>query len=150
MKKLVLLSIMLLTTSFALAQTIPVTFAWDASVTPSTPENPIKYKLCLSPTAPATWPAGANPTDRICADAGILLEQLLNMTVGTRYIFATAYYFGMTVDGVIDPTKFLESGPSNVLKVVVFAPPGNPSKVRVKSITNVMNSTSGQILKAGR
>jgi hypothetical protein len=135
MKNYVFLSLMLLLATITSAQTIPVTFAWDASVTPSTTENPIKYKLCLSPTAPATWPAGTNPTDRICAETGPLLEWKFDMTVGTRYVFATAYYYGMTVDGAIDTTKFLESGPSNVLRIEVFAPPGRPDKVRIKTTT---------------
>ena len=150
MKSYIFLILMLSLTTLASAQTLPVTFAWDASTTPGTTANPIKYKLCLSPTAPTTWPAGQNPTDRICADAGTALEWKFDMTLGVRYVFATARNFGLTADGVINPNFEQESGPSNVLRIEVFAPPGRPDKVRIKSVTQAMNSISGQTLRTGR
>lgn len=143
---------MFLLTTLAYAQTpfVPVTFAWDASTTVGTVENPIKYNLCSTSIVPTSWPAGGFPPDRAARNAGTALELQVGIVVGTFYFFATAYYYGMTVDGVLDTTKTLESGPSNVLKIVVFAPPGNPSKVRIKSVTAAMGSTSGQTIRAGK
>lgn len=145
---LLIAALLLSTLAHAQAPFIPVTFAWDTSSTVGTVENPIKYNLCSTSIAPANWPAGGFPPDRAARNAGTALELQMGIVVGTFYFFATAYYYGMTVDGVLDTTKTLESGPSNVLKIVVFAPPGNPSKVRIKSVTNAMGSTSGQTIKA--
>lgn len=146
MKRILFTLIFLSLASIASAQTLPVIFQWDASATPSTTTNPIKYKLCLSSIAPATWPVGGFPSDRICADTLTALEWKFDMAVGIKYVFATARNFGLTVDGVIDPTKEQESGPSNVLKIEVFAPPGRPDKVRIKSVTQAMGTTSGATL----
>lgn len=141
---------LLLISGLVFAQSIPVTFQWDASATIGTTDNPIKYRMCSSSIAPASWPTGGFPTDRVVRDAGTALEFPVNIVVGTFYFFATAYNYGMTVDGVIDTTKLQESGPSNVLKIVVTAPPGNPSKVRIKSVTQVQGTTSGQTMKVGK
>ena len=136
--------------SFAGAQTLPLSFAWDASSTPGTVDNPIKYRLCSSLLPPSTWPVGSLPADWVIRDAGTALELNTNVIVGTYYFFATAINYGLTVDGILDTTKLQESGPSNVLKLVVTAPPGNPLKIRLKSVSTVMGSSSGSTLGVNR
>lgn len=136
--------------SFLSAQTLPLSFQWDASATQGTVDNPIKYRLCSSMLPPSAWPVGSLPTDRVIRDAGTSLELNVNSTIGTYYYFATAYNYGLTVDGVIDTTKLQESGPSNVLKIVITSPPGNPLKLRLKSVSIVAGSQSGAILGINR
>ena len=122
-------------TASAAAQQIKVTFQWDASATQSTPENPIKYRLCWMPAMPPT--DGTYPETRTINEAGDSLVYDATMGTGTFYVFATAFYYGMRVDAVLDATRLLESGPSNVIKIEIFAPPGNPSKIRIKGATAV-------------
>jgi hypothetical protein len=112
--------------------------------------NPVKYKLCTSAVDPISWPSGALPADRVCTDVGIALQQALQMAVGVKFVFATAYNLGLSVDGTPNPAVVQESGPSNVLKVEIFAPPGRPDKLRVKSVQQVMDSTSGRFMKMGK
>ena len=133
----------LLMVPLAAAQTLPVIFQWDASTSPSPTENPIKYRLCTSATAP---PYAALPGDRVCADAGAALEQTLQMVVGIKYVFATARNLGVASDGTLDPNYEQESGPSNVLRIEVFAPPGRPDKIRIKSVQQAWGSLNGQTL----
>ena len=71
---LIVFAILAMATIASAQTTLPVTFQWDASTTPGTTDNPIRYRLCTSVTAPATWPTGGLPTDRVCGDAGLLLE----------------------------------------------------------------------------
>ena len=147
MKTLCAFLAILLVPGIAAAQALlPVTFQWDASATPSTTENPIKYRVCYSLQAPANWPAGSLPTDRVCADAGTLLEWRLSMPTGTRYVFCTARNYGVTSDGVINPGYEQESGASNVLRIEIFAPPGNPKNIRIKSVSAAMQTISGQTM----
>ena len=132
----------------AWAQTLSVPYQWDASADgPGPVNNPVKYKLCTSAVDPISWPSGGFPVDRVCTDAGIALQQALQMAVGIKFVFATAYNLGLSVDGTPNPALVQESGPSNVLKVEIFAPPGRPDKLRVKSVQQVMDSTSGQFMK---
>ena len=149
-RRIFLTSFFSLLTSFAGAQTLPLSFAWDASATPGTTDNPIKYRLCSSLLPPSAWPVGALPSDRVIREAGTALELNTNVMIGTYYFFATAYNYGLTVDGVLDTTKLQESGPSNVLKLVVTAPPGNPLKIRLKSVSIVAGSASGSTLGVNR
>jgi len=135
----------------AIAQTLAVPYQWDASADgPGPVNNPVKYKLCTSAVDPISWPSGSFPADRVCIDAGIVLQQTLQMAVGIKFVFATAYNLGLSVDGTPNPAVVQESGPSNVLKVEIFAPPGRPDKLRVKSVQQVMDSTSGQFMKMGK
>ncbi|MCJ7761674.1 hypothetical protein MUP59_11135 [Candidatus Bathyarchaeota archaeon] len=151
MKRLLfLISFFILFVSFVGAQSLPLSFAWDASATPGTIENPIKYRLCSTMLPPVGWPVGGLPPDRVIREAGTSLELNTGIMVGTYYFFATAYNYGLTVDGVLDTTKFQESGPSNVLKLVVTAPPGNPLKLRLKSVSIVAGSQSGSTLGVNR
>jgi len=127
----------------AAAQTLPVIFQWDASPSPSPVENPIKYRLCTSVTAP---PYTELPVNRVCTDAGVALEQSLQMAVGVKYVFATARNLGVSSDGTLNPAYEQESGPSNVLRVEVFAPPGRPDKIRIKSVQQAWGTENGQTL----
>jgi hypothetical protein len=132
----------------AIAQTLAVPYQWDASADgPGPVNNPVKYKLCTSAVDPISWPSGSFPADRVCIDAGIVLQQTLQMAVGIKFVFATAYNLGLSVDGTPNPAVVQESGPSNILKVEIFAPPGRPDKLRVKSVQQVMDSTTGQFMK---
>lgn len=149
-RRIFLTSFFSLFASFAGAQTLPLSFAWDASTTPGTVENPIKYRLCSTMLPPAGWPVGGLPSDRVIREAGTALELNTNIMIGTYYFFATAINYGLTVDGVLDTTKLQESGPSNVLKLVVTAPPGNPLKIRLKSVSTVAGSQSGSTLGVNR
>jgi hypothetical protein len=134
---------------FLQAQTLPLLFQWDPSATQGTADNPIKYRLCSSRLPPASWTTPL-PSDRVINEAGTALEFNVNSMVGTYYYFATAYNYGLSVDGVLDLTKIQESGPSNVLKIVITSPPGNPLKLRLKSVSVVAGSTSGATLGVNR
>jgi hypothetical protein len=149
-RRIFLTSFFGLLTSFAGAQTLPLSFAWDASATLGTVDNPIKYRLCSTMLPPTGWPVGGLPSDRVIRESGTALELNTNVMIGTYYFFATAYNYGLTVDGVLDTTKFQESGPSNILKLVVTAPPGNPLKIRLKSVSIVAGSASGTTLGVNR
>lgn len=140
MKRLFVLSLFLAIPAVLSAQTLPVTFQWDASATVGTADNPIKYNMCHSAAAPV---GGGLPADRVCVDAATALEALVQAPRGVRFYFATARMFALTVDGALSG-DVMESGPSNVLRVEVFAPPGNPSKIRIKSVTQAMDTSSGQ------
>ena len=141
MKRLTLLLVTLLIAStVAMAQSVPATFAWDASVDgPGPDNNPVKYRLYVS----TTLPAGSIPADAVQNDAGIALEKTVTFTTGTFYVFATAYWNALTVNGLPVAGTVLESGLSNVLKVEVRVPPGNPKNAKFK-VTNVAQSTTGQ------
>jgi len=103
---------------------LTVTFAWDASATPSPADNPIKYKLYTSAS-----PDYSSPT---VVEAGTALEVQKALAVGRVWVWCTAYYNAL-VDGL--PTgPVLESDKSNVLQIEVFAPPGRPDKPRIKSV----------------
>jgi hypothetical protein len=142
MKSLTLFLAMMLVAAFALAQAqTPVTFAWDASDSAATAPagNPVNYRLYVSTTLPTgTVPAGAT-----VHDTGIVLEHLVQFTSGTFYVFCTAYWNALTVDGAPIAGTTLESGLSNVLKVEVKVPPGNPKNARFK-VTTVAESQTGQ------
>lgn len=132
-----LLFVLALLASPAAAQSITKTFAWDASTTTSTPENPIRYKFYVCP----------NQTYTNCTigDAGTALEFQYPLVTGVSYVYVTAWYNALTVDGV--PTSdVLESGKSNILKLEVRVPPGNPGNARIK-VTQIAGSASGQTLK---
>ena len=141
MKRLtLLLATLLIASTMALAQSVPATFAWDASTDgPGPANNPVKYRLYVS----AVLPTGTIPAGAAQNDAGIALEKAVTFTTGTYYIFATAYWNALTVDGLPVADTILESGLSNVLKVEVRVPPGNPKNAKFK-VTNVAQSTTGQ------
>ena len=125
--KTLLLTVMLITLcAVAQAQTVTITFAWDASTDgPGPADNPVKYKLYKCTDAAAT----------LCTstDAGPALTLAQSVTTGTTYWYATAYQNGIIADGV--PMGILESGKSNVLKLIVNVPPGNPKNAKVRSYT---------------
>ena len=126
MKRLILLLVVLLVPTMAVAQTVTITFAWDASLSgPGPVDNPVKYKLYKCTDVAAT----------LCtsADAGIALTLAQSVATGTTYWYATAYQNGIIADGV--PMGILESGKSNVLKLIVNVPPGNPKNAKVRSYT---------------
>ena len=147
MKKLMLLALFTLLCTTVYAQQINVTFAWDASESAATqtPSNPVKYRLCLSPVAPPYSPL---PETRTIVDTGTALEGVLPISRGITYVFATAYWCGLMSDGVCqDPVGTVsESGPSNVLKLEVTIPPGNPRNYRIRSSV-VAKTQSGQTIR---
>lgn len=126
--------------SFPIQAQIVKTFAWDASDSAATapPANPVKYRLY-------------NCTDQTyssCAivDAGTALQVDMSLHDGTQYLYCTAYWFSLVVDGVPQGTDTIESGKSNILKAEVKVPPGNPKNAKVK-ITTIASSMSGQTLR---
>jgi hypothetical protein len=119
----------------------PATFAWDASIDAATApaNNPVKYRLYIVTTIPgSTVPVGSVPRD-----AGTALEKSASFPSGTFYVFVTAYWNALTVDGVPIAGSVVESGLSNVLKVEVKVPPGNPRNAKFK-VTTVAGSQTGQ------
>ena len=132
----------------ASAQTVNITFAWDASDSAATAPatNPVKYRLCTSATAP---PYTTLPADRVITEAGTALEKMVPLGRGTVYAFATAYWCATVVDGVCQGTAIAESGPSNVLKVDISIPPGNPKNFKVKA-TQIAETMNGQTMQMAR
>jgi len=115
--------LMILFVAVAEAQ-VNITFGWDPSADgPGPADNPIKYKLYKCTDAGAT----------ICTavDAGTALELTQSVTTGVTYWYVTAYNMGLVVDGV--PSGIQESGKSNILKLVVNQPPGNPKNAKVRT-----------------
>lgn len=115
---------------------LTVTFAWDASTTPSPADNPIKYRLYMSANSDLSAPT--------VTDTGQSLEMAKGLAVGRVWVWATCYYNAI-VDGT--PTgPIIESDKSNILAIEVFAPPGRPDKARIKSVT-IIGSLNGQEVK---
>ena len=52
-------------------------------------------------------------------------------TEGSCYVFATAHWCAVISDGACSGTATVESGASNVLRLPVQVPPGNPQNYRV-------------------
>lgn len=138
----------MLTVAFALAACAiaaaqaDVTFAWDVSdsAAGAPANNPVRYRLYSCADQALTQ----------CApnEAGTALEHKLTLAGGVYYILARAYWNALTVDG--NPTgDALESGNSNVLKVEVHVPPGNPKNTRVR-VTTVAESETGQAVQMKR
>lgn len=109
---------------------VNVTFGWDASDSAATAPagNPVKYRLYTS----AISPNGAIPAGAVRHDAGTALEFMVPMTAGSYYVFATAYWCAIVVDGACSGTETVESGLSNVLQLQIQVPPGNPKNYRVR------------------
>ena len=63
------------------------------------------------------------------------------LVAGTTYWYATAYWNTIMGDGT--PAGIGESGKSNILKVVVSIPPGNPKNYKIR--TSSIGSNSGSI-----
>jgi len=134
------LLVAVLAAPMAQAQSLAVNFQWDASSDDAAAAgtvNPIKYRLKVSPNADLSLPAVVE-SDRA-------LTASVTIPVGVVYVYATAYRYALVNDTPTGPE--LESGPSNVLKLEVFAPPGRPDKVRLKSVTTVAESQSGSTVK---
>lgn len=122
------------------AQTLPVTFVWDPSTTAG-----VSYRLCWMPVAPPD--AAPYPDTRVIHESGPALEYQAQMPTGIFYVFATATVPAMTVDGI--PGGLLESGPSNVLRIEVFSPPGRPDKIRIKSVSQVADNGQAVTVRSG-
>ncbi len=113
---------------------VEITFAWDASGDDTRDPaslNPVKYRLHTSATAPVD---GAIPAGAISHEAGTALELMLPLTAGSYYVFATCYWCAVVSDGACSGNATVESGPSNVLRLLVQVPPGNPRNYRVRII----------------
>lgn len=132
----------------AFGQTVNITFTWDASDSAATApaSNPVKYRMCTSATAP---PYATLPADRTIAETGTALEKMIPLGRGTVYAFATAYWCATVVDGVCQGTEIAESGPSNILKVDISIPPGNPKNYKVKT-TSIAETTNGQTMQMAK
>ena len=147
MRRTLLLLTFLLLAASAWAQAVNVIFQWDASDSAATQAaaNPVKYRLCSSLTAP---PYATLPADRIILGVETALEGTLSLTRGTFYVFATAYWCGLMVDDVCEDLlgTVSESGHSNILKVELTIPPGNPKNYRIRT-SSVAASQSGQTLR---
>lgn len=135
MKKLFLISVFLLFVSVASAQAVNVTFQWDPSPDAATApaDNPVKYKIYKCTDALATQCLAG-------MDVGTALTTVQPLVAGTTYWYATAYWNTVMGDGV--PAGTSESAKSNILKVVVTIPPGNPKnyKIRTSSLGSIPGS----------
>lgn len=141
-------SVMLVMRVATFAQSVNITFAWDASSDagnfPAT--NPVKYRLNVSATAP---PYATLPADRQIVEADTALEAVRPFTRGSYFVFATAYACAVVSDGICQGTEIAESGASNVLKIDVSIPPGKPGNYRIRQ-TQLAESTSGQTMQMAR
>ena len=132
MKKLLLITFMLFAAS-AFAQ-VNVQFAWDASDTPSTAENPIRYYLYQCSDIALTNCAQHD------ADTALTYGPISLTHASTTWFYATARNFSLEVDGT--PTGDLQESPkSNILQVKAFSPPGNPKNQRIQ-VVQIGESTS--------
>lgn len=135
MKKLMFLIFVLFTVPL-MAQ-VNVQLAWDASATPSTPENPIQYYLyaCLDSALKncAQYDAAQNLTY-----GPIALQHAT-----TTWFYATARNHAIAIiNEAGETTMFVqESDKSNILQVKAFAPPGNPKNNRIQ-VTQVGEAKS--------
>jgi hypothetical protein len=117
----------------AFAQTpVNITFGWDKSSDDTRnplDTHPITYKLYVSTTAPT---GGTMPANSLVYEAGSNLEKLVPLTAGTYWAAVSAQWCAVFADNACSGTALIESGLSNVLRVQVQVPPGNPSNYRVR------------------
>lgn len=115
----VLTAVLMCGISFAQAATVK--FAWDASDTVGTANNPIKYKLYVCKDAAFT--------QCTATDAGTALLTQADLAAGTYWVYATAY---MNMIDTEPTAGIVESSKSNVLNFVLQVPPGNPKNFRIR------------------
>lgn len=133
-KAMGIILVLLLFVGVASAQ-VNVTFAWDASDTPSTATHPIGYRLHLC----------SNETLTACQtnEAGQNLEKQLQLGANSlNWVYATCYWDlieGQPNAGIVESEK------SNVLRIQIFSPPGNPKNPRIKVVT-VAKGKDGQAI----
>ena len=111
---------------------VEITFAWDASSDDTrdpASRNPVKYRIYTSAAAPVD---GAIPEGAGGHEAGTALELMVPLAAGSYYVFATCYWCAVISDGACSGTAAVESGLSNVLRLLVQVPPGNPQNYRVR------------------
>ena len=125
MKNLIFATLLLmLCASIAEAQ-VSVTLVWDPSTdAPGPADNPVKYRLYKCTDAACTQCAAP-------IDVGTSLESTQPNPAGISYWYVTAYNNGIVADGV--PVGIQESDKSNILKLVVTVPPGNPRNAKVRT-----------------
>lgn len=124
MKRLLALLVFMALPAVLSAQTVTVTWQWDPSDSAATApvDNPVKYRLYrCADQALATC---------TMSDAGTALQLAKQEGTGTSFWYATAYWNGIATDGGYNGV--VESGKSNVVKLTVTAPPGNPKNVKIK------------------
>lgn len=116
-----------------LAQTpVNITFGWDKSSDDTrdpASTHPVTYRLYVSPTAPV---GGVMPETAGKHEAGTALELMVSMSAGTYYVAASAFWCAVHDGTQCQGTAMVESGLSNVLRLIVQVPPGNPSNYRVR------------------
>ena len=105
------------------AMAVDVPFAWDASASPSTPENPILYRFYTCDSVALTT--------CIKTDVGQTLTWIEPLPIGTSYVYVTALQYTIMGDGKVSG-PIAESDKSNVMKVEIKSPPGNPKNIRIK------------------
>jgi len=125
MKNLIFATLLLLICAAMAEAQVSVTFVWDASADgPGPADNPIKYRLYKCTDAACTQ--CATPID-----VGPALESTQPTAAGITYWYVTAYNNGIIADGV--PSGIQESEKSNIVKLVVTVPPGNPRNAKVRT-----------------
>lgn len=120
MKKTFLLIFLLLSSAACAAD---ITFQWDASITPSLPENPILYSIYVCTDAALTQCANNN--------AGQSLTLIVRLNSGVYWVYATARNYAVVSDG-IPQGPIQESDKSNILAFRIQVPPGNPGNVKIR------------------
>jgi hypothetical protein len=138
MRRVFLFLLLALLAAPAWSQQITKTVAWDASSSAATApvDNPVKYRLYTC----------ADQTFTGCQvqEAGTALEIPHTFQSGTVFQFATAYWYALVVDGV-PQGDIAESGKSNVMRVTVQIPPGNPGNAKIR-VVDVEPTNSGQTI----
>lgn len=125
----IIILLMLLFAAPAMAQ-IPIPLTWDASATPSTPENPINYRVykCTNDTMVACEQEEAGTATEFSGFMQVHAEQ--------AYYHVTAWNYDIESEnletGEVVLGDLQESMPSNRLRVKVNQPPGNPDNIKIK------------------
>lgn len=144
-RALLILTMLVLLAAPAIAQvggTVNATLVWDKSSDDSrdpASAHPIGYKVHVCLNA-----AGDNCQTAI--DVGTALEKPVQLAPNSlTFYFITAYWDA--VEGCAD-CGIQESGRSNILRVQVFNPPGNPGNAKVKVVTVARGRDPGVTLRA--
>lgn len=125
MKRFALVLCLLVLAAPLMAQSVPVTYQWEASAPSSTPVA--GYNLYVCPSSALTG----------CAkhDAGNNLTFNVSMTSGSYWVYVTAYGYAVTADnpdGPYQSGELIESDKSNTVPTRVHVPPGNPKNFKVQ------------------
>ena len=123
---LVVMCVLLLALPVFAQEQISVNYQWDASPSPASPDNPIKYRLniCTDEALTACTPY----------EAGTALTLSVPMASGRYWAYVTAYCYAVSADNPDGPFTggpLEESDKSNIVPSRVNVPPGNPANAKI-------------------